>query len=115
MLQKALWFVEDYSRYIVGGLILVIAALVAVIAFAGPDEEAIREEVTIEVVTEMISSLGPQLMMQSVQIQALESLVAQLQAQIESGNLAVSGIRPNEDLGAYSDPAGNFYCFPVES
>ncbi len=112
MLQKARWFVEDYAPYIVGGLILVIALLIGLLAFGGPDEEQIREEVTVEVVTEMIQALGPELMLAKVQVLQLAQRVAELEAQL--GNNSVSVIAPNEELGAYSDAGGNFYCFPVQ-
>jgi hypothetical protein len=110
--RKARWFIEDYSLVIVGVMAAAVLALGLLLAFTGPDEEAIREEVTVEVVTQMISSIGPTLLQAQMQIAALQAQVAELQAQ--TGNLAVAPIRPNEELGAYSDPGGNFYCFPVE-
>jgi hypothetical protein len=110
-LRNARWFIEDWSIVIVPVLLAAVIVL-AVLAFSGsePDCSAQIEEAEIQLVGEMLEAFSPVIVAAEIKIQYLQN---QLEA-AQSGNSGVSAIRPNEELGAYSDPAGEFYCFPVE-
>jgi hypothetical protein len=115
MLREIRYFFEDYWLPLVIGFAAGSIVLLGILFFtdSGFNESDCSEEVLAAeaaLVGEMLEAIGPELIQMQLQIQAL-------QAQVEAGSNGSSGdagIRPNEALGAYSDPAGEFYCFPTE-
>lgn len=115
MFRDIQYFIEDQWIGIavgagLGAIILFLALLFTDSGFNEADcaEEVVAAEAAL--VGEIIEGIGPELIQMQLQIQAL-------QAQVEAGSNGPSGdagIRMNERLGAYSDAAGEFYCFPVE-
>lgn len=108
-----IFFEDMWPGLVVGvafGAGVLLAILLLVGTFDAPDCSAEVAEAQAEVVGEILVGIGPELVSMQLQIQAL-------QAQVEAGSNGPSGdsgIRPNEELGAYSDAAGEFYCFPTE-
>jgi len=108
-------FIEDlWPGILVGfaaGVGLLLALLVLTDAgFNEPDCAEAVLEARAEMVGDVLSSATAILYGSQLEIANLQ---AQLDAQ-SNGSGGDAGIRPNEELGAWSDAAGEFACFPVE-
>jgi hypothetical protein len=104
-------FIEDQLPGLLGGVafgagvVLILFLLFRPAADCADEVEAGQREV-IEGVMGQVSGI---VMEASLRIRALRFQLQEAQSNGPSGD---SGIRMNESLGAYSDAAGEFTCFP---
>ncbi len=110
-------FFEDQLAGLLVGLAFGAGVLLAILLLTGSlddaDCSAEVEAAEAALVGEMLEAIGPEIIQMSLQIMSLQEQLAAAEAQ-SNGPSGDSGIRPNEELGAYSDAAGEFYCFPTE-
>lgn len=109
-------FIEDLWPGILVGFAFGVALLLALLVLtdAGFNESDCATEVLearAELAAEILSDVGPMLLAAQIEMDMLRAELAGAQS---NGSSAASGIRQNEELGAWSDAAGDFYCFPVE-
>ena len=112
-------FIEDQLPGLLVGLGIAGTLLVVILFFGGVrfgDESACDARVA-DAVSQVEAEIGPLLFDAVSEVIQLQDDVQLLEARLAAcqashGPSGESGIRMNEVLGAYSDPAGNFYCFP---
>lgn len=111
--RKARWFIEDHALWLLPLMLAVGLGLGALLFSGDADCSEQIAEAEAAMVGKLLGEVTEVIVLPAVmQIQQLQAQLALAQA--NTGNLADAAIRPNEELGAYSDPAGEFYCFPVE-
>ncbi len=107
-------FIEDQFPGLIAGVGfagLVVIAFALFGAFDSTDCSAEVAEVEATLTEGFIASVSPVLSEMAVRIEVLERQLAQAR---QDGPRGGAAIRMNEQLGAYSDAAGEFYCFAVE-
>jgi hypothetical protein len=104
-------FIEDLWVGILAGAALGAGlALIAFLLFSSPADCADEiEEAQLELIEGVMGQVSGIVMEASLRIRALRF---QLQEAQSNGPSSASGIRMNERLGAYSDAAEEFVCFP---
>ena len=110
-------FLEDQLPGLVVGLVFGAGVLLAILFSTGSlddaDCSAEVEAAELAMVEQILGEVMESVVLPAVvQIQALQAQLSLAQAQ--NGPGGDSGIRQNEELGAWSDAAGEFACFPVE-
>ena len=110
-------FIEDQLPGLLAGLGLGAILLGVLVLFGSFGFSNDCADEVADAVSQVEAEIGPLLfgaLSKVIQLQDdVQSLKARIAAcQASHGPSGASAIRMNEELGAYSDAAGDFYCFP---